>query len=351
VPRQPASPEPQPSYQEIDSRNPPPEQPPAGDGLPPTDTVADPARRLVVILADAFVCLVVLAVGFATAIGVARGRGAHSVAAVTDRLGWIHLVLALAVVVVYGAGGWWIAGRTPGQVLADRMVGARPQFRRSMLASAVPALVLALLVAVPTGRAVPTGGGVPVGAGAESQAASPSGSGSLAAPAGEASSTAAGGGATATETTEPTPADGSAQAAAVDHLLGASTTSRGLLRSALNDLDQCVNAGTAVANLRRVTSQRAAQLDQARTLRTDLLPGGETIRDALIAALSHSVAADQAFTAWGERVASGRCGHEAHYRDGMDASAAAQVSKKQFCAAWNPVAQSFGLPTRSEAEI
>jgi hypothetical protein len=311
-----------------------PPMPPAGN---------DPSQRLVANVADGLICVLVLAVGLAIATWVARSRGGRGLTMITERLSWLHLVLAVVVLVVYRVGSRWIAGQTPGQVLAGRLAGSQVAARRPVVSAIAPAVIVAVLVSVLVGRAVPVGAAVqPNGNGSgAAQSAGPSPQ-SVISP-------------TSIVPSEPVPVsaadDPAAQASTVDALLSDSVASRSRLRAALADLDRCVNATAAVNDLRQVTSQRGALLGRAQNLATEQLSGGGRIRGALIAALTHSVAADKAFTAWGQRVASGRCGHDGNYQDGLDASAAAQVAKKQFCAAWNPVAASFGLPQRTEAEL
>ncbi|WP_203931636.1 hypothetical protein [Virgisporangium ochraceum] len=273
-----------------------------------------PARAgagFAVLAVDIVSCGGVYAAGLAVAGLVATGRGAEGLHAATARLGWLHLLLAAAVLVAYRLGAQLAGGRTLGRILLEgaAATGTVPLF--------APAVVTTLVLGTLTGVTAP-----PVRAG---PAPVPS---------------------TASPTT-----DGRTQAIGLDTLIAASSNSRTRLRTALADADRCVDAEAAADTLRQVTAERDGQLSRARELPVDAIPNGRTIRDHLVAALAHSVAADRAFTAWADNVASGRCGQDANYAEAGRASTAATAAKRSFCSAWNPVAVGFGLPTRTEDEV
>jgi hypothetical protein len=234
---------------------------------------------------------------------------------------------------VYVAGSRLIAGQTPGTALVNRLAGSRAPTRRPAISALVPALLVALLVSFLVGRAVPVGATESPSGSGGGTAVSPQPSFSPPAP-------------------QPSPTvDPQTQAVAVDQVLHSSTASRAKLKAALTTLDGCHDAAAAATDLTEVASERSAQLSQASVLVLDQLPGGTEIRAALVEALTHSVAADQDFVAWGQQVAAGHCGHDANYQAGLDASKTAQDAKKRFCAAWNPVAATYGLPQRTQADI
>ena len=79
------------------------------------------------------------------------------------------------------------------------------------------------------------------------------------------------------------------------------------------------------------------------------------LRDALVQALTASWQADQKYTAWAQGVAqngcSGHAPHDANYTGAQAASGSATTAKQQFVSLWNPVAQAYGLPARSENTV
>jgi hypothetical protein len=281
---------------------------------------------VVALAVDLGCCGALFAGGLAVTALVATGRGAHGLHAATTRLGWLHLLLVAAVLVAYVLGAQLSGGRSFGRILADRAAGRGGRVAVRLF---VPAVATTVLLGALAGATAPVH--------AEERR---------------------GRGLTVTPTVAPTvtppstPAfDGRTQAIGVDTLLNASTSSRTSLRAALADTDNCVNAASAAATLGRVTDERSGQLARARELPVDAMPGGGTIRALLVEALTHSVAADRAFTAWASTVAAGRCGHDANHAEAGRASTRATAAKRAFCAAWNPVAVGYGLPSRTEDEV
>lgn len=274
----------------------------------------------VALVVDLACCGAVFVGGLAVIAVIATGRGAHGLHAATVRLGWLHLLLAAAVVIAYLLGAQLSGGRTLGRILVGRAARGRGAVRLF-----VPAVVTTAVLATMAGVTAP----VHAGAGGAGATAGFSGASAPKSPA----------------------TDGRTQAIGLDTLLNASSNSRTNLRAALNDAERCVNAASAADTLRRVTDERSGQLARARELPVDAIAGGTAIRDRLVSALTHSVAADEAFTAWARNVATGRCGHDANYAEAGRASSAATTAKRAFCTAWNPVAAGYGLPTRVEAEV
>lgn len=274
-----------------------------------------PGRNSAAALAvDLACCGAVFAGGLVVTALVATGRGAHGLHAATVRLGWLHLLFAAAVLIAYSLGAQLCGGRTLGRMLVDRGAG-----RRGAVRLLIPAVVTTGVLATMAGVTAPV----------HAEPAAPL---------------------TASPGTSPTP-DGRTQAIGLDTLLNSSSNSRTSLRAALNDAERCVNAASAADTLRRVTDERSGQLARARELPVDAIAGGVAIRGQLVAALTHSVAADEAFTAWARNVAAGRCGHDANYAEAGRQSSSATAAKRAFCAAWNPVASRYGLPARAEVEV
>jgi hypothetical protein len=150
-------------------------------------------------------------------------------------------------------------------------------------------------------------------------------------------------------------ADGRAQATAVDALLNASSASRQKLGPALTAVDGCGDVNGAITTLQQVTTERDGQVRQGQGLTVDQLNDGAALKSALVQALTFSLQADQKFTAWAQAVAGGGCsGHATHddnYNAAQTASSSATTSKQQFVALWNPVAATYGLPSRSESTV
>jgi hypothetical protein len=314
--------------------------PQAPQQAPPAPTEPSESQHLLAAFAiDALLCVLLLSVGLVIATEVARTRGASGIRVITGHLDMVQALLALVVVAVYGIGALWLTGRTPGQILVNRGGVADPAVRRQAGRAIGPSLI-ALAVA-----AITVGATVPVSAAAGAGRRSPTGT----------ADTVPGSGASATSIASGDPAtantQGRAQAVAIDSLLVSTVASRAALASALSALDACGDVNGALVAARRVTDQRVAQLDQAQRLRTDALANGEAIRNSLVESLSHSLDADRAYAAWAQNVVSVGCGRDANHDAGDAASQSAGVAKRTFVQLWNPVAVSFGLPVRTDADV
>ncbi len=149
--------------------------------------------------------------------------------------------------------------------------------------------------------------------------------------------------------------DAKAQANAIDQLLNASSASRQKLSPALTAVDNCADMSGAITTLQQVTTERDTQVQQSQSLVVDQLQNGAQLRSTLTQALTFSLQADQKFTAWAQAVAQtgcpGQAPHEDNYAAAQAASASATTSKQQFVALWNPVAATYGLPTRTESTV
>jgi hypothetical protein len=158
--------------------------------------------------------------------------------------------------------------------------------------------------------------------------------------------------ATATTTAEAT-GDAYSQATAVDRLLDASSATRTKLNAAIDQVERCTGIAGAVTAFEQVEAERSDQVAQAQRFRVDALPDGESMRGALVAALRHSLEADQYFTAWARAVDGCRraAPHNADYSRGRAASDQAGAAKVQFLALWNPTASRLGISTRSRNDI
>ncbi|NUR30617.1 MAG: hypothetical protein HOV83_32995 [Catenulispora sp.] len=149
-------------------------------------------------------------------------------------------------------------------------------------------------------------------------------------------------------------ADPKNQAAAVQTILNAAKNDRENLVGAVDLVSKCRNLSSAVSQLQQVTQGRRAELSRAQALSLTALANGTQIASSLVTALQHSVAADVAYLAWAQKVA-GSCS-KANLADhqrtvGDDESKAATTAKKQFVAAWNPVAQQYGYATIAYTDV
>ncbi len=140
------------------------------------------------------------------------------------------------------------------------------------------------------------------------------------------------------------------QAATVNGIIRWSGRSRNALFAALDDLGACRNITGATTALQTVADDRAHQIDALGKVDISALPDSGSLRDTLVQALTFSRQADQAFVRWGDAQQSG-CQQDGNYRDGMSYSRSATATKRQFVAAWKPVASTYGLPEYQETEI
>jgi len=135
------------------------------------------------------------------------------------------------------------------------------------------------------------------------------------------------------ESAEPTASGGKAQQArALDSLLGEMAATRSELATATEgDCDQTI--------LRRVGTQRADQLEQARGLETGALDNGAEMKSALVRALEASVESNRLYQSEG-------CPTEPRSADQRATSA-----KGEFLGYWNDVARDQGLTSRDQGGI
>ncbi|MBV1850040.1 hypothetical protein [Catellatospora tritici] len=142
--------------------------------------------------------------------------------------------------------------------------------------------------------------------------------------------------------------DGAEQAAAVQAILTPSKVDRNNLTHAVANISGCDNLAANIAALQRVGNGRRAELAQAQALRVSDLPGGEELAATLVTALTHSLAADQAFVKWGRTRLNSGCTKAnkegGQYDVGMDESTLATAAKQRFVELWNPIAAQYGHP-------
>ena len=153
--------------------------------------------------------------------------------------------------------------------------------------------------------------------------------------------------------TTPSRVEAVGQARAVDAVLTESVASRRKLSAALQQVYDCDDVMGATADLRAVGRERESQISRVAGLDLSAIVGGERLRDLLDKALAESLSADQSYVRWAYAVQAGSCPNSGaqHRIAGDAASDRAGNAKTVFLAVWNPVASSYGLPTRTRDEI
>lgn len=143
------------------------------------------------------------------------------------------------------------------------------------------------------------------------------------------------------------------QAARLDALLGHNDGTRQQVTSAVNTVSACgarADLRAAADRLRTAGGERDKLLAQLKGIDPALLPGGSAMVGRLRDAWTASALADRAFARWADAVAAGGCGgsapQTADWDEAVRQSAAATEAKRDFVAAWNQVAGTFGLTVR-----
>jgi hypothetical protein len=148
------------------------------------------------------------------------------------------------------------------------------------------------------------------------------------------------------------PLSASDEATQLNNLLNSSATSRNAVSTAVNDAGSCTDLSGAITAIQNVSQERSDELSQATSLQVNALPDGQSLQSDLVNALTYSLAADQDFLRWAQSLLNGGCSDPAPetsaYQAGFSESAKAGVAKTQFVQLWNPIADTQGLPTRSD---
>lgn len=149
------------------------------------------------------------------------------------------------------------------------------------------------------------------------------------------------------------PSDATGQATAVNAILSAGKDTHGKLSVSL---ETCNDLVAAIPAFQEVVQDRRGELEQARQVSTDRLPGGADLKQAMIDAYSASLDADQAYLAWAQEAEAQGCDGDALPQSAnQDAVTAANdragPAKRRVVALWNPIAQSQGLPAYQWKEL
>jgi hypothetical protein len=150
------------------------------------------------------------------------------------------------------------------------------------------------------------------------------------------------------------PATAARQAAALNTLLTSSAAARTSLHQAVTQVGTCADLPGAVSKLQDVVDERSSEYGRASALATSALPGGATVKSALVAALASSLKADQDFLAWARQQQSGGCtpaSQSSAYNAAFSASQQADAAKQAFVQVWNPVAARYGIAQEAPRDI
>ena len=115
-------------------------------------------------------------------------------------------------------------------------------------------------------------------------------------------------------------------------------------------MGQCTNVAAAASQLQQIRNSRQAELTQADGLSTGALPNPGTLRTDLIESLTYSLAADNDYLTWAQQSESS-CTPGSQPGSALAADGNAVNFKDMFVAVWNPIAASYGLPSRSAGQI
>jgi len=154
---------------------------------------------------------------------------------------------------------------------------------------------------------------------------------------------------------------GSAQseAAAVDQLLGQSSSSRQQVIDAVAQVSQCSDPASVAAAqtaLTQAAASRQALVTRLGALDMSQVQGGAQAVQVLSKAWSESATADSDYAAWAGAMSHGGCSPnsaqpDSDYADAGTQSGDATNDKNTFIDLWTPIAMQYGLPTRTADAI
>ncbi|MGN6242538.1 MAG: hypothetical protein ACTHQ3_02565 [Motilibacteraceae bacterium] len=153
-------------------------------------------------------------------------------------------------------------------------------------------------------------------------------------------------------------ADPAGVARAVEGLLVRSDRARGTLNSATGPLGTCrIDPAGAASTIQSVVDERRrilADLQALSAAQVAALPSGDQLVSALGSAMQASIAADQAYVQWADDAQGCTPGQQPPaqaLRQGNELSRSAQSAKSIFVTLWNPIAEKYGLPTRTANDV
>ncbi|MCG5211908.1 hypothetical protein [Streptosporangium sp. KLBMP 9127] len=157
-----------------------------------------------------------------------------------------------------------------------------------------------------------------------------------------------------TDPADPGQKDAAGQVMAIDAILSDSGGARSGLGPALTQVRTCEETETGIKTIERVTEARRGQVEQVAKLGVGAIDDGAALKQSLATALGASLEADERFLAWARRHAADCAADwttDPDYKRGLAASTKATAAKKEFLAAWNPLATAHDLPERAAHEI
>ena len=146
-------------------------------------------------------------------------------------------------------------------------------------------------------------------------------------------------------------------AAKVDALIAQSVSDHQSVVAAIGQIGSRTNPTSAATTLSNVAVQRQHVDDQLVSVDWAALSGGRELEAELDAALRASTASDSDYATWGRHVAASGCAagqsaaQDGAYTAAQASDSSASSAKTQFVEAWNPLASSFGLPTRQASSL
>jgi hypothetical protein len=145
------------------------------------------------------------------------------------------------------------------------------------------------------------------------------------------------------------------QASRMQAVLSASKKDRGRVVSAVDSVGRCRTLNAGIEALVQSSASRRKQLAAAEKLSVGALSRGAELKSALVSALRHSRAADEAFVRWARGVRAGGCSaasvRSGDYRTATAESKRATVAKKRFVSLWAAIARSRGYSVPAETDI
>jgi hypothetical protein len=210
-------------------------------------------------------------------------------------------------------------------------------------------VILAVLAVIVVAGGIAAGLLIAKAHGAQHTAAGP-GASSPAAGTGSSPGSAPPSSAPASSATAPTEQTGASN---LSKLLAQSVSDRGAINDAYNDVASCGPAlSSDQATFRQAVTSRQALLNQLSSM-----PGAAALPASMISSLTQawtaSVKADQDFAAWAADESAGCTpnGSDANLSAATVPDNQATQFKSAFVASWNPIAQQYGLPTYSQAQL
>lgn len=148
----------------------------------------------------------------------------------------------------------------------------------------------------------------------------------------------------------------SAAATAVGSILQQSSTARGTVVAATQEVNNCTgDPATEASAMQGAIASRDSALQQVNAITPADLPDGGVLLSDLNAALQASDQADQDFVLWMGDIEGTSCPYattsDSNYQAATAASSQADSAKQAFLALWNPVAAQFGLTQYTAGQI